>query len=160
MRILAVAISLTLAAWSVPAAAQINLGGGFSISGNATATTDYRFRGISQSNGDPALQATATLEHSSGVYAGVFASTLSDNLRPGEYELTGFVGYTRQIASATDVDVGVQLYGYPNNVSLTDASYLEPYASVRHTLGPVTAEVGAAYAWEQAGLAFNDSLYV
>ena len=151
---------ILLAAGAAPAAAQIALGGGFNISGNATATTDYRFRGISQTNGDPALQGTVTLDHSSGLYGGVFASTLSDNLRPGEIEVDGFVGYTREIASGTDVDVGVQFYGFPNNVSLTDASYFEPYASVSHTLGPVTAEVGAAYAWEQAGLAFNDSLYV
>jgi hypothetical protein len=55
---------------------------------------------------------------------------------------------------------GLQLYGYPDNESLTDASYFEPYAAVRHTLGPVTAELGAAYAPEQEALANNDSLYV
>ena len=157
---LLLALPILLAAGTAPAAAQIALGGGFNISGNATATSDYRFRGISQTNGDPALQGTITLDHSSGLYGGVFASSLSDNLRPGEIEVDGFVGYTREIASGTDIDVGVQFYGFPNNVSLTDASYFEPYASVSHTLGPVTAEVGAAYAWEQAGLAFNDSLYV
>jgi uncharacterized protein (TIGR02001 family) len=143
-----------------PAAAQIGLGGGFTLSGNATAVTDYRFRGLSQSNEDPALQGSVTLEHRSGLFAGVFASTLSDELRPGEIELDGFVGYSREIASGTQAEAGVQFYGFPNNVSLTDASYFEPYAAVRHTLGPVTAEVGAAYAWEQAGLAYNDSLYV
>ena len=91
---------------------------------------------------------------------GVFASTLTDSLRPGEIELSGYVGYTREILPATNLDVGVQLYGYPNNVSITNASYVEPYAALRHTLGPVTAEVGAAYAPEQEGLAGMDSLYV
>ena len=149
-----------LVAWATPAAAQQSLGGGFTIAGSATAVSDYRFRGISQSNEDPALQASVTLDHDSGFYAGAFASSLSDDLRPGEIELDGFVGYTREIASGTDLDVGIQLYGFPNNGSLTNASYFEPYASVRHTLGPVTAEVGAAYAWEQEGLAGNDSLHV
>ena len=147
-------------AWAAPASAQLSVPGGFTITGGATATTDYRFRGVSQSNGDPALQGDVTIDHDSGFYIGGFASTLSDNLRPGEIELSGFVGYTREIASGTDVDVGLQIYGYPNNESLTDASYFEPFAAVRHTLGPVTAEVGAAYAPEQEALANNDSLYV
>jgi uncharacterized protein (TIGR02001 family) len=150
----------TAALVAAPAQAQQNFGGGFSISGGVTATTDYRFRGISQTNGDPALQGSVTVDHVSGIYGGVFASTLSDDLRPGEIEIDGFIGYTREIASGTDIDVGVQLYGYPNNGSLTNASFFEPYASVRHTLGPVTAEVGAAYAPEQEALADNDSLYV
>jgi uncharacterized protein (TIGR02001 family) len=154
------AAAVLVTAWAVPAAAQETLGGGFTITGGATATTDYRFRGISQSNGDPALQASGTLDHESGFYVGGFASTLSDDPRPGEIELSGYVGYTREILPATDLDVGVQLYGYPNNASLTNASYFEPYASLRHTLGPVTAEIGAAYAPEQEALADNDSLYV
>ncbi|HEY0117011.1 MAG TPA: TorF family putative porin [Allosphingosinicella sp.] len=151
---------LALAAWATPAAAQRPVGGGFSISGSGTVVTDYRFRGISQSNGDPALQATITLDHQSGLYAGAFGSTLSDDMRPGEIELDGFVGYTREIASGTDVDVGLQFYGFPNNGSITNASYFEPYASVRHTLGPVTGEIGAAYVPEQEAFGDNDSLHV
>lgn len=154
------AVPALVSLWAVPASAQQSIGGGFSIAGSGMAVSDYRFRGISQSNEDPALQGSLTIEHASGFYAGAFASTLSDELRPGEIELDGYVGYTREIAAGTDIDVGVQLYGYPNNVSLTNASYFEPYASVRHTLGPVTAEAGAAYAWEQEGLAGNDSLHV
>jgi len=152
--------TLLLGVAAAPACAQQDLGGGFTLSGSGTATSDYRFRGISQSNGDPALQATAVLDHESGFYAGGFASTLSDDLRPGEFELSGYVGYMREIMPATDIDVGVQLYGFPKNVSIDDASYFEPYAALRHTLGPVTAEVGAAYAPEQEALADNDSLYV
>jgi len=161
VRSLALTSALLLpAAWAAPAAAQQKVGAGFTISGGATATSDYRFRGISQSNGDPAAQADVTIDHESGFYAGGFVSTLSDGPRPGEIELSGYVGYTREIASGTDIDVGVQIYGYPNNVSLTNASYFEPFAALRHTLGPVTAEAGAAYAPEQEALADNDSLYV
>lgn len=149
-----------LAATAAPAAAQERIGAGFTIAGGVTATSDYRFRGISQSNGDPALQANATLDHESGFYVGGFASTLSDDSFPGDIELSGFVGYTREILPGTDIDVGVQLYGYPNNASLTNASYFEPYAAVRHTLGPVTAEVGAAFAPEQEALGENNSVYV
>lgn len=151
---------LVAGGWTCPAAAQQQIGGGLTVTGSVTGTTDYRFRGISQSNGDPAIQSSVGVDHESGFYAGGFASSLSDDMRPGEIELSGYVGYTREIASGTDIDLGVQLYGYPNNESLTNASYFEPYAAVRHTLGPVTAELGAAYAPEQEALADNDSLYV
>lgn len=151
---------LLAALWAGPASAQQPVGAGLTISGGVTGTTDYRFRGISQSNGDPALQGSVVVDHESGFYAGGFASTLSDDLRPGEVELSGYVGYTREISPGTDIDVGVQLYGYPDNRSLTNASYFEPYAAVRHTLGPVTAELGAAFAPEQEALVNNDSLYV
>lgn len=160
MRMWWLAAALLLGSWSTPALAQVRIGGGFTITGGGTATSDYRFRGLSQSDGDPALQADAVIDHESGFYAGAFFSTLTDSLRPGEIELSGYVGYTTEIMTATDLDVGVQLYGYPNNQSLTYASYVEPYASLRHVLGPVTAEVGAAYAPEQEALAGNDSLYV
>ena len=159
-RLRPVAALIALLGWAAPAAAQQEIGGGFTISGSAGAVTDYRFRGVSQSNGDPALQGSLAIDHESGLYGGVFGSTLSDDLRPGEIELDAYVGYTREIASGTDLDVGVQLYGYPKNASLTNASYFEPYASLRHTLGPVTAEVGGAYAWEQEGLVGNDSLHL
>lgn len=151
-----IGVAVPLAA---PAGAQVRLGD-FRITGSATATSDYRFRGISQSNGDPALQALLSADHVSGFYAGLFASTLSDDPSPGEIELSAFAGYTREIASGTNLDVGLQFYGFPNNGSLTDASYFEPYASVAHTLGPVTAAIGAAYAPEQEALADRDSLYV
>lgn len=142
-----------------PAAAQISVGG-VTVSGRATATTDYRYRGVSQSDGDPALQGSFSLSHNSGLYGGVFASTLTDNVRPGNFELSAYAGYTREILPATEIDVGVQYYAFPNNDGLTGADYVEPYAALRHTLGPVTAEVGAAYAPEQDALGGSDSLYV
>lgn len=159
-RLVASAAAAVAGMWAAPALAQIPVGGGFTISAEGKVTSDYRFRGISQTNGDPALQAYGTLEHDSGFYVRGFVSTLSDDLRPGEIELSGDVGYTREILPATDIDVGLQVYGYPRNESLTNASYFEPYVALRHTLGPVTAEVGAAYAPEQEALADNDSLHV
>jgi len=160
MIMLRIAPALLACLWAAPASAQTDLGGGFTITGAAMLTSDYRFRGISQTNGDPAAQGEIIIDHDSGFYAGVFGSTLSDDIRPGEIELDAYVGYTREIASGTDIDVGLQFYGFPNNGSLTDASYFEPYASVRHTLGPVTAELGAAYVPEQEAMAANDSLHV
>lgn len=149
------------AAWAAPAAAQQAVGGGFSVSGDVTATTDYRFRGISQSDEDPALQASLTLDHQSGFYVGAFGSTLGDNPRYGDSEVDFYLGYTREIANATNLDVGLLYYVYPGGADrLGESDYFEPYVSVSHILGPVTAEVGAAYAPEQDALDGEDNLYL
>ena len=44
----------------------------FTVSGNATLATDYVWRGLSQTWGKPALQATLEVAHSSGFYVGFF----------------------------------------------------------------------------------------
>lgn len=149
------------AAAATPAAAQQQVGGGFSISGSVTATTDYRFRGISQSNEDAALQSNLTLEHDSGFYVGAFGSTLGDNPRYGDSEVDFYAGYTREIAAATNLDAGLIYYLYPDGDDrFGESDYFEPYASVSHILGPVTAQVGAAYAPEQDGTGGEDNLYL
>ena len=48
------------------------------ISGGATVISDYRFRGISQSNRRAAIQGTATISHKSGFYASVWGSSIDD----------------------------------------------------------------------------------
>lgn len=153
------AFILGLTGWAAPAAAQIGIGG-FTISPSATVTSDYRFRGVSQSGRDPAVQASLEAGFPNGLYAGVFASSLADRGRPGGLELAGYVGYAREVTSGTDVDLGVQLYTFPDNDGPGGATYVEPYAALRHTLGPVRAEVGAAYAPRQDAFGGDDSLYV
>ncbi|WP_022974490.1 TorF family putative porin, partial [Xanthomonas maliensis] len=50
------------------------------LSGTFAVTSDYVFRGISQTNGDPAFQAGLTYKHPSGFYAAAWTS----NVDPGE----------------------------------------------------------------------------
>ena len=47
------------------------------INGGATLVSDYRFRGISQTNLQPAIQGSITLTHASGFYASVWSSSTS-----------------------------------------------------------------------------------
>ena len=44
----------------------------FTVSGNVAVVSDYRFRGVSLSGGDPAVQGGVTLSHSSGFYVGTW----------------------------------------------------------------------------------------
>src|SRR3546814_15789721 len=92
-------------------------GGPLSLSGEIAVVSDYRFRGISLSDEEIALQPTLTLAHESGLYAGVWGSTMPDNPLSGKFELDLDGGYATEIAPGTAVDVGVIWYGYPGNRS-------------------------------------------
>src|SRR5579875_1486911 len=54
------------------------------VTGNVTLTSDYRFRGITQSDGDGAAQATVNVNSSTGLYVGTFVSTIDDKVRSEE----------------------------------------------------------------------------
>lgn len=133
------------------------------ISGGATVITDYRFRGISQSNKRAAIQGTATISHKSGFYASVWGSSIDDYIADNGTELDFVGGYKRNIGQST-VDVGVTYYHYPNS-SFQFSDFYEVYGSLSHTLGPVTGKVSVIYAPKQQalsldGIAKEDSLYV
>ena len=77
-------------------------------------TSDYIFRGQSQTWGKPALQFGIEAGHSSGFYAGFFASNVSDHWLPGaSVETDLFTGYRNTIAGAVGYDLGVIYYAYP-----------------------------------------------
>ena len=134
------------------------------ISGNVALTTDYRFRGVSLSAGDIALQGGIDVVHESGFYVGTWASSIQGGTPYGEVELDLYGGWTGAVAEGVTVDVGLLYYAYPTTddpLNLDpDTDYFEPYASVATTVGPVGATVGVAYAWEQDSLGGNDNLYL
>lgn len=151
---------------ATPAVAQSDLGGGLSVTGGVTLVSDYRFRGISQSDKRVALQATASLNHSSGFYATIWGSSIDDYVAYGsDVELDLSAGYRKTYGSTT-LDVGVLYYVYPGSSSAggTHSNFFEPYASVSQAIGPVTAKLTANYAPNQKALTVGngkeDSLYV
>ncbi|HAU22758.1 MAG TPA: hypothetical protein DCS24_09250 [Erythrobacter sp.] len=144
-----------------------NVGGesGFELSGNVAMVTDYRFRGVSFSDGDIALQGGIDLAHSSGLYIGTWASTISGGSPYGELELDVYAGWSGDVSDGVTFDVGLLYYIYPTENEFADAldldtDYFEPYASIGTTLGPVGATLGVAYAWDQSSLGDEDNLYI
>lgn len=132
------------------------------VSGNVGLVSDYRFRGVSLSGGDVALQGGITVTHETGFYAGGWASSIDDAGTDiyGDVELDLFGGWSGSIAEGIGLDVGLLYYAYPSNADGVDAEYFEPYATLSGTLGPVQAKLGVAYAWEQDSLGGNDNLYI
>jgi uncharacterized protein (TIGR02001 family) len=136
------------------------------VSGSVTLVSDYRFRGVSQAGGDAAVQATINLNHSSGFYAGVWASNVSfDKFGPAADELYGnaeidlYAGWSGEVASGLTADAGLLYYVYPDG-AFKKPEVFEPYASLSTTLGPARLKVGATYAWKQSSLGNMDNLQV
>jgi uncharacterized protein (TIGR02001 family) len=132
------------------------------VTGSVGLVTDYRFRGVSLSGGDPAIQGGVTLTHESGFYVGTWASSIDDGGTDiyGDMELDIFGGWSGSVAEGIGIDIGLLYYAYPTNAAGVDAEYFEPYATLSGTLGPVQAKLGVAYAWEQDSLGGNDNLYL
>lgn len=131
----------------------------FTVTGNVQGVTDYRFRGISLSAGDFAIQGSIGVSHDSGFYVGSWASSLEDSDVFGSTELDLYAGWTGEVASGLTADVGLLYYVYPNG-HVGDANLFEPYASLTYAFGPATAKAGINYAWDQDSLGGDDNLYL
>jgi len=150
---------LGLAAGLAEPALAAELGGGFSINGGATLVSDYRFRGISQTDRRFAVQGTFTLSHSSGFYGTVWGSSIDNYVAAeSDQEIDLIAGYKHSFGSTT-LDVGVLYYYYPGAESIVpgyDSDFIEPYVSVAQAFGPVTAKVTANYAPSQSALSVGN----
>lgn len=133
------------------------------LSFNAGVVTDYRYRGITQTRNEPAVQGGVDYAHKSGFYVGAWASTIkwiadysysggagakTGTDISGNVELDVYGGYKFDLAKDVAMDVGFLRYQYVgNNLEMTggrsrlnysDANTNEVYAAI--TMGPVTAK--------------------
>jgi uncharacterized protein (TIGR02001 family) len=104
------------------------------VSFNAAVTTDYRYRGISQSRLEEALQGGADYTHSpSGFYVGVWGSTIKwtrDLGGDNSMEFDVYGGKRGEIATGVTYDVGGLYYAYPGNHLNPSANTFEVYGQV------------------------------
>jgi uncharacterized protein (TIGR02001 family) len=131
---LAAAITLALASLGASTAHAQAAKPDNEFSYNAAITTDYRYRGISQSRLDPALQGGADYVHNpSGFYAGTWLSTIhwiKDAGGDGNVEWDIYGGKKGEIAPGISYDVGGLYYFYPSNSLPTSANTFEVYGQV------------------------------
>ena len=159
---LKIMVAVGFAGLAVPASAA-DLGSGFSVSGGATLVSDYRFRGISQTDKRFAAQGTFSIAHKSGFYGTVWGSSIDDYVYNGaDQEIDLSAGYRKTFGNTT-VDGGVLYYYYPGSGGI-NSDFFEPYLSVAQAFGPVTAKVTANYAPKQSALSIGsgpeDNLYL
>lgn len=121
------------------------------VSGSVALVSDYRFRGVSQTDEEMAIQGGVTISHESGLYGGAWASNLSGwgTFGGANIELDLYGGYKFDLGSGT-LDVGVTWYMYPGGADTTD--FAEGFAKLSGTAGPVSLLAGVAYAPKQEAL--------
>lgn len=135
-----------LLALSLPAMAGDDLG---SLSGYVTITSDYRFRGVSQNDGEPALQASLNWTGNNGWYFGSWASKINFNDGPSgaftahhnttvEWDIYGGKHFD---LGGTDLNLQAYYYAYPDHEGLPGSptySYVEGIAALSHTFDNLT----------------------
>jgi uncharacterized protein (TIGR02001 family) len=150
-KLTAAAAFLTLTA--IPAHAQdTDPPAELTVSGSVALVSDYRFRGVSQSDEEMAIQGGLTVSHADGFYLSTWASNLAGwgTFGGANMELDLVGGFKHDLGGGTALDVGVTWYMYPGGADTTD--FAEGYAKLSGTLGPVNALVGVAYAPKQKAL--------
>jgi uncharacterized protein (TIGR02001 family) len=104
------------------------------ISFNAAITSDYRYRGLSQTRLKPALQGGADFVHNpSGFYAGTWLSTIKwvkDLGGDGQVEWDIYAGKKGEFAPGVSYDFGGLGYVYPSNDLHPSANTFELYGQV------------------------------
>ena len=122
------------------------------FSANAALTSDYIWRGISQSANDPAIQLGLDYSHESGLYAGVWGSNVDwwetgdagvDNGEDIEVDIYG--GYSSKFDFGMAYDVGFIHYAY-YDTNTTDPDFTELYAGMNFNVAVVNVSMKLSYA--------------
>lgn len=115
MKLNAIALAAVLAAASFGTFAAEEAKSDWTITGNAGLFSDYRFRGISQTDKKPAFQGGFDIAHSSGFYVGNWNSNIDSEFFGGaNLEMDFYGGYKGAVGDIA-YDVGLLHYAYPNS---------------------------------------------
>lgn len=139
-----VLMALGLAAAHAPAMAEESP---YTLSANIGLTSDYVFRGVSQTQNQPALQGGFDFVHSSGFYVGTWGSNVNW-VEEGGYkdknsmEIDLYGGFRGALAGDFGYDIGVVTYHYPGD-------------DVTGAIDPDTTEVYAGLTWKTVSLKYS-----
>lgn len=126
------------------------------LTGNVGLYSQYIFRGLTQTNGEPAIQGGFDYAHTSGLYAGVWASNISWLRDGGAYRAGGsgefdiYAGFKPTYGDFT-FDLGTLYYWYPGDPTIAaPGAVANPKAN--------TWEVYAGVAWKWLSAKYSYSI--
>jgi len=122
------------------------------VSGNVGLTSNYIWRGMTQTDDDSAISGGLDYAHDSGFYLGTWASSLGGG---SQYELDLYGGFGGAVGRMS-YDVGLIQYMYPIDDTVED-DFTELYGSVG--FGPATASVAYTLSKEANVDKENDLYY-
>ena len=106
------------------------------VSGNIALTTDYKFRGISQSDSAPSVQGGFDIAFDNGAYIGTWGAAVDFDCAidtcgglNGGIELDYYAGFASDISDSVSFDIGYIYYDYPQDEGLL-GDYGEIYGSL------------------------------
>ena len=127
------------------------------LTANVSLTNDYRYRGISQSNLQPAIQGGFDYAHPSGFYIGNWnssiswitdAASVSGKSASAPIEMDFYAGYKYEWSKGFTADVGVLQYYFPTSGATgftTNPNSTELYAAQNFTFDAVTGYLKFSY---------------
>lgn len=156
LKLASMSVAISAIAMSAPAFAQEaaeEAAGPVTLTGGVAVVSDYRFRGVSLSDKDFAVQPYLTVKHESGLYVGTWASNLADNAGD-DVEVDLYAGF----AGGDDLtyDISATYYVYPG---VSSFNYLELTGKLGSTVGPATVGVQLSYVPSQDNTGNNDNIY-
>jgi len=134
---------------AAPAAAPASA---WSQSANLAFTSDYIWRGVSQSNSHTAVQGGFDVAHTSGLSAGVWASNV-ESFDEANLEVDLYANYGFKVAGI-DASVGYIAYVYEGTSALNFQEI-----NVAATIAGITGKVSKEISNGNAGLGFSDHGY-
>ena len=156
-KLAAVSVAMSALAVSAPAFAQEEAveeaEGPITLTGGVAVVSDYRFRGVSLSDKDFAVQPYLTVSHESGLYAGVWGSNLAENTGD-DVEVDLYAGFAG--GEELTYDIGATYYLYPG---VSSFNYVEFTGKLGSTIGPATVGVQLSYVPSQDNTGNNDNIY-
>jgi uncharacterized protein (TIGR02001 family) len=156
LKLASLSVAVSAIAMSAPAFAQEvaeEAIGPVALTGGVAVVSDYRFRGVSLSGKDFAVQPYLTLKHESGLYVGAWGSNLSEN-DGDDVEMDLYAGF----AGGDDLtyDIGATYYLYPG---VSNLNYVEFTGKLGSTVGPATVGVQLSYVPSQDNTGNDDNIY-
>jgi uncharacterized protein (TIGR02001 family) len=151
--LIATALAAALAAPALSFAADAAPTPTHTFTPNVGVVSNYLFRGVSQTHGGGAVQGGVDYAHSSGLYAGVWASSITwvkDWLGKGSTEIDIYGGYKSAFAEGSDwtYDVGMIHYAYPGSGN----------AQPTFLANPKTTEVYGAISYKWVTLKYSNAI--
>ncbi|PHK96150.1 hypothetical protein CR162_04755 [Pseudoroseomonas rhizosphaerae] len=156
----AAALALGILPLGLPAAAQTTIdSAGLTVTATPAISSDYLFRGISQTRNRPALSLALDVQHETGLYVGAFLSNVAFPGSNARQELDLLAGYRFEVGPVS-LDLGGVFYTYPGYdkpAGSYEYNYFEAVAKASYTLDAVKFVGSAAYSpdfYFEAGSAF------
>ena len=104
-----------------------------SFGGDAAVTTDYIYRGYSETNNKGAVQLDLHASLQTGTFAGVWTSTLNDKYRPyAKFDVEEYIGQRFDLSSEWNTSITATNYQYVGGNQFYSSDYQQIMASISY----------------------------